>query len=124
MFLLCYYRCQSFYRGKDRQIGEHFTPSSKTAKVQTGHSPTPTRRCVENVCLLLRVDLWVDVLKVKIVYLLLLFIMFTVGMKLSLLDPKLPIDLQYLGVHLPHPPPIHEGSDKMNPTSLSSSPGV
>ncbi|KAB5539873.1 hypothetical protein PHYPO_G00094200 [Pangasianodon hypophthalmus] len=45
-----------------------------------------------------------------------------VGMKLSLLDPKLPIDLQYLGVHLPLPPPIHEGLDKMNPTSLSSSP--
>ncbi|MCJ8743742.1 hypothetical protein PDJAM_G00097680 [Pangasius djambal] len=45
-----------------------------------------------------------------------------VGMKLSLLDPKLPIDLQYLGVHLPLPPPILEGLDKMNPMSLSSSP--
>ncbi|KAK3542258.1 hypothetical protein QTP86_021449 [Hemibagrus guttatus] len=45
-----------------------------------------------------------------------------VGMKLSLLDPKLPIDLQYLGVHLPLPPPLHEGLDKMNPMSLSPSP--
>lgn len=53
-----------------------------------------------------------------------LFIMFTVGMKLSLLDPKLPIDLQYLGVHLPLSPPLHEGLDKMNPMSLSPSPGV
>ncbi|XP_060773758.1 uncharacterized protein magl isoform X4 [Neoarius graeffei] len=44
-----------------------------------------------------------------------------VGMKLSLLDPKLPIDLQYLGVHLPLLSPIHKGLDKMNPMSLSSS---
>lgn len=71
------------------------------------------------MCLTLRVDGWVDVLKSEDC----LFIMFTVGMKLSLLDPKLPIDLQYLGVHLPLPPPIHKGLDKMNPMSLLSSPG-
>ncbi|KAF5908503.1 MAX gene-associated protein-like isoform X1 [Clarias magur] len=45
-----------------------------------------------------------------------------VGMKLGLLDPTLPIDLQYLGVHLPLSTPIHKGSDKMDPMSLSSSP--
>ncbi|XP_060722458.1 MAX gene-associated protein [Tachysurus vachellii] len=45
-----------------------------------------------------------------------------VGMKLTLLDPKLPIDLQYLGVQLPPLPPLHKGSDKMHPMSLSPSP--
>lgn len=53
-----------------------------------------------------------------------LFIMFTVGMKLTLLDPKLPIDLQYLGVQLPPLPPLHKGSDKMHPMSLSPPPGM
>lgn len=69
------------------------------------------------MCLILRSSILVVVLKS-------LFVMFTVGMKLSLLDPKLPIDLQYLGVHLPRPPPVHEGLDKMNPMTLSSSPGM
>ncbi|XP_053344957.1 MAX gene-associated protein isoform X1 [Clarias gariepinus] len=45
-----------------------------------------------------------------------------VGMKLGLLDPTLPIDLQYLGVHLPLSTSIHEGLDEMDPMSLSSSP--
>ncbi|XP_027005297.2 uncharacterized protein magl isoform X2 [Tachysurus fulvidraco] len=44
-----------------------------------------------------------------------------VGMKLALLDPKLPIDLQYLGVQLPPLPALHKGSDKMHPMSLSPS---
>ncbi|XP_046692639.1 MAX gene-associated protein isoform X2 [Silurus meridionalis] len=45
-----------------------------------------------------------------------------VGMKLSLLDLNSVIDLQYLGVHLPLPPPIHEDFDQINPMKLSSSP--
>lgn len=80
----------------------------------------PTRRCVENLCLILRAAIWVDVLQIEGY----LFIIFTVGMKLSLLDPKLPIDLQYLGVHLPLSSPAHEGLDTVNPMSLSSSSGA
>ncbi|KAI5611254.1 MAXprotein-associated protein-like [Silurus asotus] len=45
-----------------------------------------------------------------------------VGMKMSLLDLNSVIDLQYLGVHLPLPPPIHEDFDQINPMKLSSSP--
>ncbi|KAL7888261.1 hypothetical protein AOLI_G00032350 [Acnodon oligacanthus] len=44
-----------------------------------------------------------------------------VGMKLSLLDPTAAIDLQYLGVRLPFPPPIHNSLDQMNPESISPS---
>lgn len=35
---------------------------------------------------------------------------FTVGMKLSLLNPTLAIDLQYLGVQLPFPSPVNSFS--------------
>ncbi|KAL6486349.1 hypothetical protein MHYP_G00057410 [Metynnis hypsauchen] len=44
-----------------------------------------------------------------------------VGMKLSLLDPTAAIDLQYLGVRLPFPPPVHNSLDQMNPESISPS---
>ncbi|XP_017538692.1 MAX gene-associated protein isoform X2 [Pygocentrus nattereri] len=44
-----------------------------------------------------------------------------VGMKLSLLDPTAAIDLQYLGVRLPFPPPVHNSLNQMNPESISPS---
>ncbi|XP_036437677.1 MAX gene-associated protein isoform X2 [Colossoma macropomum] len=44
-----------------------------------------------------------------------------VGMKLSLLDPTAAIDLQYLGVRLPFPPPVHNSLDQMNPEVITPS---
>ncbi|XP_066533267.1 MAX gene-associated protein isoform X2 [Hoplias malabaricus] len=46
-----------------------------------------------------------------------------VGMKLSLLDPTVAIDLQYLGVRLPFPPPIVNSLDQSNSVSITSSHG-
>ncbi|XP_072539494.1 uncharacterized protein mgab [Salminus brasiliensis] len=44
-----------------------------------------------------------------------------VGMKLSLLDPKISIDLQYLGVRLPFPPLICDSFNEINSSSITSS---
>ncbi|KAI4885412.1 hypothetical protein NFI96_018042, partial [Prochilodus magdalenae] len=44
-----------------------------------------------------------------------------VGIKLNLLDPTAAIDLQYLGVRLPFPPPIHNSLDQMNTESTTPS---
>ncbi|XP_051500229.1 MAX gene-associated protein-like [Myxocyprinus asiaticus] len=45
-----------------------------------------------------------------------------VGMKLNLLDPAVPIDLQYLGVFVPLLSPVHSGAENL--TSSSNAPFV